>query len=404
MKRFIAFILAFAMIFTVGCSSATGTSSDLMADITPNPVAATGTNDATPHAVADFGARLFAASAEEGENTLISPVSMLYVLAMITNGAEGETLEQLEDAFGCNIDALNIFLYKYMAEGKNTTAANAIWVREGFSANRDFLQTNADYFGRGVYTAPFDSGTVKDINDYVNLHTNGMIDKIIDRLDPSTVLRLVNALTFEDEWQDKYEKRNIEKRIFTAFDSTEQTVDFMHSTENSYIEDENTTGFVKRYKNGYRFVGLLPHEGVDIGRYIADFNGEKLAGLMESCISAQVITAIPTFESEYSRSMIEVMESIGVTDVFDPYKSDLSRMGESDTGLYISALLHKTYISVDEKGTKAAAISFATADECAAAEPAHVYTVKLDRPFVYMILPDNSDVPVFIGSVVKISG
>ncbi len=401
MKKIIALLVCFSIIFG-GCGVSAGTQ-DLTENITPQNVAIVYDDNIYTY-LTDFSAGLFSRSAKEDENTLISPVSMLYLLAMIQNGAGNNTLRQLQSATGVDTDSLNCFMAEFSSNGgKEIHTANGIWVREGFEADRNFLQTNADYFGAGIYSTPFDSNTVKHINSFVKENTDGMIDSIIDRLDRETVVCLINALTFKDKWAVQYEKSSIVDNTFTNNDGSTDTVPFMHSEEGIYFQNEGVTGFSKPYKGGnYSFVALLPPENADINRFVNSFTGEKLKTILNNPTYCHVNAFIPEFESRYGGSMIDPLKSMGITDLFEPDIANLSAMGNSDTGLYISKMLHKTYISVNPEGTKAAAISFATADECRSAEPAMSYTVRLDRPFVYMIIHNETNLPIFMGNIAKI--
>ena len=177
-RRLSAFVLALAMLLTLpGCSS--GKAGDLMAGITPN--SATPSEPIVSADPVDFGVRLFQHSAKEGENTLISPLSVLSALAMTANGAKGDTLAQMEDVLGMPVGELNQYLRTFMAdlpdeETCKLHVANSVWFRDdpSFTVEQPFLQTNADYYGAGVYKAPFDDSTKRDINNWVKEHNDGM--------------------------------------------------------------------------------------------------------------------------------------------------------------------------------------------------------------------------------------
>ena len=215
------------------------------------------------YAVADFAVRLFKACAKEGENTLLSPLTVLSALAMTANGAVGETRSQMEAALGMSVEELNLYLYTYIKnlpqqEKAKLSLANSIWFTddEGFTVNRDFLQINANYYGADIYKAPFNSRTCKDINNWVKQNTNQMIPKILKDILPDAVMYLVNALAFEGEWYEAYEKTQVKDGVFKKEDGSEQNVEFMYGTESSYHENENATGFINitREENT-----LLPH-------------------------------------------------------------------------------------------------------------------------------------------------
>ena len=385
---------------------------DLMEGITPNNVDALDDLSSQNADVTDFAIRLFKASNENGKNTLISPLSVLCALAMTANGAEEETLAQMEEVLGMTTDELNLYLYSYMknlpqGDKYKLSLANSIWFTEDerFTVNQDFLQTNADYYGADIYKAPFDKQTLKDINNWVKQNTDGMIPEILDQIPPEAIMYLVNALAFEAEWSEIYEKHQVKDGEFTKEDGTKQDVKFMYGSEGTYFEDEKATGFMKRYKGGkYAFVAMLPNEGVSVSEYIASLDGESLNALLANPQYATVRTSIPKFETEYKVEMSDILQSMGMTEAFDMYNADFEGLGTSTGGnIYISRVLHKTFISVGEKGTKAGAATIVEMKDGAAAEPTEPKEVYLDRPFVYMLVDCENNIPFFIGTMMDVN-
>ena len=385
---------------------------DLMEGITPNNVDALDDLSSQNADVTDFAIRLFKASNENGKNTLISPLSVLCALAMTANGAEEETLAQMEEVLGMTTDELNLYLYSYMknlpqGDKYKLSLANSIWFTEDerFTVNQDFLQTNADYYGADIYKAPFDKQTLKDINNWVKQNTDGMIPEILDQIPPEAIMYLVNALAFEAEWSEIYEKHQVKDGEFTKEDGTKQDVKFMYGSEGTYFEDEKATGFMKRYKGGkYAFVAMLPNEGVSVSEYIASLDGESLNALLANPQYATVRTSIPKFETEYKVEMSDILQSMGMTEAFDIYNADFEGLGTSTGGnIYISRVLHKTFISVGEKGTKAGAATIVEMKDGAAAEPTEPKEVYLDRPFVYMLVDCENNIPFFIGTMMDVN-
>ena len=162
--------------------------------------------------------------------------------------------------------------------------ADSIWIRDNVAphVNRDFLQTNKDYYDAQIFSAPFDQTTIKDINTWTENETEGMIDKLIDEISPDTFMYLINALYFSGEWAEKYEKKSISDGRFTSLDGSVSTVDMMNSTEGLYFSDENTTGFLKPYKGGeFAFAAFLPDEGVTISQYVAAMSAAKWKNLFD---------------------------------------------------------------------------------------------------------------------------
>ena len=395
------------MLNLTGCAT-TVQAANLMEGVTPNKVSALEDFSGNNSAVTDFAVRLFKASEENGKNTLISPLSVLCALAMTANGAEDETLQQMEDVLGMTTEEMNLYIYSYMQklpqnEKYKLSLANSIWFtdHERFTVNQDFLQTTADYYGADIYKAPFNEQTCKDINNWVKEKTDGMIPSALDEIPADALMYLINALAFDAEWADIYEKHQVQDGEFTQEDRTKQECEFMYSTESNYFEDEKATGFLKYYKSGkYAFVAMLPKEGVSVSEYIASLSGESLNEMLSNPEGATVYTSIPKFETSYSVEMTEILKSMGMTKAFDPNGADFSGLGSSTGGnIHISRVIHKTFISVEEKGTKAAAVTIVEPGDGAAMEPEQPKEVYLDRPFVYMLIDCENNIPFFIGTM-----
>lgn len=351
-----------------------------------------------------------AMSAEKNdENLLISPLSIQLALAMAANGADGQTRAEMEALLSdYSIEELNEYLYAYVnrlpsEDQYKLEIANSIWFRDtdALHVEESFLQTNANYFGAGAYQSAFDNQTVTDINNWCSEHTDGMVDNIIDRIEPQTMLYLINAVLFDAEWDEKYEDTDVIGDTFTALNGEQRDVKMMRSTETKFISDANATGFIKDYRDGkYSFAALLPNEDIDIREYVAGLDSKTLLETLQAPEYGTVIVNLPKFESEYELKMNDVLAELGMETAFDPDKADLTKMAQVDTNLYISEVRHKTKITVNENGTKAAAITIIAADNKAASEFPH--TVILDRPFVYMILDNSTNLPIFIGTVMDI--
>ena len=414
MKQLIALLLVFVM--TLGLTACSqGSSDDLMKDVPAKAVDVLPDMDAGSAAAADFAVRLFQTSMEDGKNILISPLSVLYALAMTTNGADGETLAQMEQVLGMDCENLNSFMLAYLdllPEGKayKMSLANSIWFKDNpnFVVEQSFLQTNADYYGADAYKAAFDEGTRNDINNWVKEHTDGMIPEILDEIPDEAIMYLVNALAFDAEWADVYEEHQIREGRFTMEDGTRQDVDMMHSEEHTYLEDGLATGFIKYYKDRkYAFVAMLPNEGVSVSQYVDSLTGEHLWELLNNPQDFTVFASIPKFETEYGIEMSEVLQEMGMTDAFDWQVADFSRLGTYNVegmNICINRVLHKTFISVTEQGTRAGA---ATAVEMVAEGAMEIVEFKeviLDRPFVYMIIDCETNLPFFSGTMMNVYG
>ena len=414
MKKLIALLLVLAMALGMtACSQVSA--NDLMKDVPAKAVDVLPNMDAGAAAAADFGVRLFKTSMEEGENTLISPLSVLYALAMTANGADGETLAQMEQVLGMDVDNLNSYMLAYLdllpeTKDYKMSLANSIWFKDdpNFTVEQSFLQTNADYYGAGAYKAAFDEGTRNDINNWVKEHTDGMIPEILDEIPDEAIMYLVNALAFDAKWADEYEEHQIREGRFTMEDGTRQDVDMMHSEEYTYLEDDLATGFIKYYKDRkYAFVAMLPNEGVSVSQYVDSLTSEHLRELLNNPQDLTVFASIPKFETEYDIEMSEVLQEMGMTDAFDWRVADFSRLGTytvDGMNICINRVLHKTFISVTEQGTRAGAATAVEMVAEGAMEIVEFKEVVLDRPFVYMLIDCETNLPFFIGTMMNVNG
>ena len=404
MKRIVAIILtvAFTLVCFVGCGERTNTK-DLMRDIEPTDLEEKSVGALQEEAVCDFALRLFAKCNKEGENVLISPLSVLYALALTANGADGKTLEQMESVIGMPIGEANKSLGAYMSRIPNgekykLSIANSIWFRDDIDVNLSFLQLNADYYGADAFMAPFDASTLKDINKWTSDNTDGMIQELLDKIPDEAVMYLVNAIAFDSEWERAYTEKQVWKETFYSYNGDECAVDFMHGNESVYIEDDLATGFIKYYKDKkYAFAALVPNEGVSISDYIDSMEAGDLYSVLRSGQTKNLSVSIPKFEYEYSADMKEILKALGMTDAFDGERADFSGIGIGDgTGVFINRVLHKTYISVNEQGSRAGA---ASSVEETLGSPPEIKNIKLDRPFIFAIVETNNSIPVFIGAV-----
>ena len=410
MLAFLSLLLVFAMAINLTGCATTVQAANLMEGVTPNKVTALNDLGDQNAAISDFAIRLFQASEESCKNTLVSPLSVLCALAMTANGAEEETLQQMEDVLGMTTEEMNLYLYSYMQdlpqdEKYKLSLANSIWFtdHERFTVNQDFLQTTADYYDADIYKASFNEQTCKDINDWVKDKTDGMIPSALDEIPADALMYLINALAFDAEWADIYEKHQVRDGEFTKEDGTKQVCEFMYSTESNYFEDDKATGFLKYYKSGkYAFVAMLPKEGVSVSEYIASLNGESLKELLSNPQHTTVYTSVSKFETSYSVEMSEILKSMGMTEAFDVDNADFKGLGTSTGGnIFISRVIHETYICVEEKGTKAAAVTIVEPGNSAAMEPEQPKEVYLDRPFVYMLIDCENNIPFFIGTLIE---
>lgn len=409
MKKIIVMLLACIVLLT-GCTSvSTSSGTDLMTGVQGQYTPANG--DITEEgdlALTALGLMLLQKHAGE-KSTLISPLSIAMALGMTANGAREDTLAGMEQVLGLPIEKLNRFLAAYGAslpkgDTFGTHLANGIWIREDgqFVPDKEFLQDNADYYRAALRMADFDDGTLQEINCFVKKNTDGMIERILDRIPEESLMYLVNALSFESKWAAPYNGNNVWSMEFTAESGEKQSMQGMHSTEYLYLENEDITGFIRPYaENRYAFVALLPKKGKNVGECLLDFSAQSLRCLLTNPQQTAVLAVLPKFEKTYDAELQDALSTLGMEEAFDPNKADFSGMGVMENGdtLYIGRVLHKTFISVAEEGTRAGA---ATAVEMGEGSALIERSVCLDRPFIYLIVDMTNKVPLFMGTLMEI--
>ena len=357
-------------------------------------------------ALTDFSLGLFRESLNEEGNTVISPYSVMFALAMTANGAEGETLAQMEKVLGLPVDRLNCVLKAEMeTDDAQLKLANGIWVNQTsqFEANPDLLALNAEVYGAEIVKAPFQQSTAEEINRWVKEKTAGRVPEILDMVPEEAVMYLVNALAFDGDWAEPYQAHQVEEGTFTEADGKTDTVEYMYGQEFCYLADEKAEGFLKYYDGSrYAFAALLPEEGTALKDYVCGLTGRRLQQLLDFSQDVPVCTALPKFTSKYGLEMSGALQALGMTDAFDRERADFSRLGTvpPEYTLSISRVLHKAFVAVNEKGTEAGAATVVEmVMEGALPEPEEVKEVYLMRPFLWMILDLETQLPVFMGTV-----
>lgn len=354
------------------------------------------------------------------KNILISPFSVSSALSMMANGADNNTLKEMEDVLGgskLSIDDINEYMSYFLSktpdtDGKRLIVSNSLWCKDAdyFKPLDSFLETDKKYYNAEVYKTNFDNETVNDINSWVNKNTNGMIPTAVRKSDFNefTRMALINTLYFDMEWEKKYEKTIDGK--FTDIDGNLHSIKEMRSQEYYYYELEDADAFKKPYLNSeYFFVGIMPRDK-DIVQYVNDLDAEKLSDALtkpyESAeIPLDLHVMIPEFEYDYSTSLPETLKELGINDAFNMDKADFSRLYDPGvTGaepIYLGDVIHKTRIEVSKEGTKAAAFTMASAMGGGMITKTKTVNIRLDKPFVYMIV-DANNVPLFVGAASKL--
>ena len=405
-KQITSLILALTLIFCCalsGCDNiiplSVETPPDTLPHTLPQDVRYVGYND--------FSVNLLKECIKTEGNTLVSPLSVCLALAMAAEGADTETLKEIEDTLGLDICELRAFAYAFLeADSDNSllNIANSLWVNDadGFTADEDFLKNNQSYYHADVFKAPFNDNTVKEINAWVKEKTDEEIEKIMESIDSQSVMCLVNALLFDAEWETVYNEHQVKEGTFTTENNVSQPATFLYSSEYFYIEDDFATGFIKPYKGGrYAFVALLPSEGISVKEYAGSLDGLKITNLLENIQETTVHAMLPKFEYAIDSNLKPILSDMVMSHAFDKEQADFSKLGKINNGnIWIGDVVHSTIISVTENGTKAGAATAIVFNATGA--PQNPKEVYLNRPFLYMIVDTEMQTPIFIGSLTNL--
>ncbi|MCR5600377.1 MAG: hypothetical protein K6G33_06545 [Ruminococcus sp.] len=354
------------------------------------------------------------------KNILISPFSISSSLSMMANGADNNTLKEMEEVLGgkqLSLDDINEYMSYFLSnlpdkDGEHLNVANSLWCKDAdyFKPLDSFLETDRKYYNAEIYKTGFDNSTVTDINSWVNKNTNGMIPTAIRKEDLKDDVRiaLINTLYFDMEWNKKYD--NATNGIFTALDGTTHKIMEMSSNEDYYYELEDADAFKKPYLNGdYFFVGIMPRDK-DIIRFVNDLDPEKLSDALTKPYQSLEVplnlrVMIPEFEYSYATSLPKALQKLGMKEAFDELRADFSRLNDQTVDkaepIYLGDVIHKTKIEISKEGTKAAAASISFGNAGGMSPKTKDVIIRLDKPFVYMIV-DKNNIPMFIGAATEL--
>ena len=335
------------------------------------------------------------------ENVCISPLSAQLALSMTANGATGETQQQMYGTMGLADDVNakakeTIEQFSANRYGCEVNIANSIWVNEKLDVKQEFIDTNKEYFNALVTTAPFNKETLQRINEWCSENTKGKIKSALDEIKKNDRMYLINALYFKGGWKDEFNKDKTKEAPFTKEDGTVVEVLMMkQSIKTQYYEDDILQIVVKLFDDTYQMLLVLPAEGVTTEEASAHLsaNYEKILGEMSIY---QVTLSMPRFQSDFATSLKNPLKKMGMPRAFGP---DAQFDGISREPLYIDDAFQKTFIKVDETGAEAAALTVMRVGFLASNQKPEKRTVKLDRPFIYLITNYQPENVLFIGKV-----
>jgi len=364
-----------------------------------------------------FALQLYEKLHSQDGNLAFSPYSISSALAMTCAGARGETARQMEQVL--HFDQTQTDLSPLMgqldravkaAKGHNElNIANSIWPQEKYPFRQDFLHLLKQDYGATVtpldyvHNAEQARGT---INRWVDVQTRHKINEIIGpgMLDDLTRMVLVNAIYFKGTWATPFPKNATQSDRFYPKPDTHIRVPFMHVSDTfRYGEDDQLQWISLPYKGDkLEMLILLPRDRDGLGQLENDLNTTNLSWWMSNMGVEQVDVALPKFKITSEFGLAGILRAMGMADAFNPTNADFSGMDGKTNWLYISAVLHKAYVDVYEKGTEAAAATAVTMVGASIAVPVRPPKQFLaDHPFIFMIRDSTMGSILFLGRVIQ---
>jgi serpin B len=367
-----------------------------------------------------FAFELYRALREKEGNLFYSPYSISLALAMTYAGARGETAEQMaqtlrfllaQERLHPAFNWLDVELAKRGegaqgrdGEGFRLNIANAIWGQKDYTFLSDFLDVLAKHYGAGLRILDFMAEPEKSrrtINDWVSDQTEGRIENVIPpgAIDALTRLVLTNAIYFNAAWEKPFEERMTADGPFYLLDGGQVIVPLMRQTKfHGYAEGEGYQAIELLYDGGeLSMVILLPASG-NFQDFEQGLQAQQVTDIITDLQSARVALTMPKFEFDSEFSLKDTLVDMGMPIAFVPYKADFSGM-TGNRELFISAVVHKAFVAVDEAGTEAAA---ATAVVVApTALPERPVELTIDHPFIFLIRDIETGTILFVGRVLN---
>jgi len=340
-------------------------------------------------------------------NVFVSPLSASMALGMTANGANGPTYDEMKAALrltGATREEVSdgyknlISLLRGLDPGTNFTIGNSIWYKQTFPFNASFLDESKEHFDAKVTALDFRSpSALGTINSWVAAQTNNKIPQILEDIDPAEVMFLINAIYFKGTWQKQFDKSKTVDASFHNADGTTSTVPMMArdaGVQATYNADYAAVDLP--YGNSaFMMTVVLPNE--DIDSFAESFDQAKWNALVNALHDSEIPVYMPRFRIEWKRQLNDDLQKMRMQLAFVGDQADFTGMSPLGNHLYITKVLQKTYVDVDEAGTEAAAATSVGMGVTSLPVP-----FRADRPFLVVIRERFSGTILFIGKIAKL--
>lgn len=397
------------VLVAAACSDPGGPGTGTTIDELPRPLTAAEQKLVTGSNAFAFDLMREINKAQPRENVFVSPLSASMALGMTANGASGTTWDAMRtglrlgnvsrEEIGAGYKSL-IALLRGLDKTTDFRIANSIWYRKSFPFHQSYLDESRSFFDASVEGLDFASpDAVKTINTWVDNATARKIPSIIDEIKDDHVMFLINAIYFKGAWQDRFDKSRTENAPFRALDGSSASVPLMHRSGKMRIAwDPAYTAVDLLYGNSaFAMTVVLPAEGTDVNSVVESLTEAKWKSLEGSISERQALLYLPRFRLDWKRELNEDLKALGMQIAFTDGEADFTRMSPVGDRLFITEVIQKTFVDVNEEGTEAAAATSVGVGVTSA--PA---AVRVDRPFIFVIRERFSGTILFMGKIAKL--
>ncbi|PRD22298.1 UNVERIFIED_CONTAM: Neuroserpin [Trichonephila clavipes] len=359
-----------------------------------------------------LGIHLYKLLAKEDRNIFFSPFSISTALAMLFCGAHNGTAEEMRNVLGYEIanikdEELKSCFQKLVhsleshPDSYTLVSANALVSHKEFLVKGDYKSLLLEYFKAHIQEVDFaneNEKAVKQINEWVNEKTQNMIPELLDSLDPATVLVILNAVYFKGFWLHKFNEKHTFLQYFynNGDEDNYEQVDMMHLKENFlYVEKESYKALELPYKGeDISMLILLPNSKDGLSNLENSLNSTFIQDLKQGMRKRKVEVALPKFRLEYSKSLKQQFQSLGMNKIFNA-GAHLDGINDSKQ-LLVSEIVHKAVLIVNEEGSEAAAATAVVMMRCSLSMcPEFI----VDHPFLFVIYNSKNNLIYFMGRV-----
>ncbi len=349
-------------------------------------------------------------SETEFENIMVSPLSVSLALAMTYNGADGETktaMEKTLKVYGLTPEDINtsyrdlVNALKSLDPKVLLEIANAIFYRDDFQVENEFVSINKNYYDAEVSALDFgnEQQSLETINGWVAEKTHDKIETIIDQISRNHVMFLLNAIYFKGTWQKEFNEESTEKHPFYLENGENIQTEMMQRLDTlPYASNDLFSAIELGYEKGnYNMYVFLPENGRTLDELVNKLDQDNWETWMESFQEVQSVDIkLPKFKYEYEIMLNDVLTEMGMGIAFTG-AADFTGINRGG-GLSIDYVKHKSFIEVNEEGTEAAAVTVVAIDRTSVGGPQKVPFV-VNRPFMYAITEKNTGAVLFMGTV-----